>query len=435
MDAVQSAPSELLHPNIPKILNFRIAISSMGKVIGPGGKNVNDLIALYELDTIHLVDKDTYGEVQIVGADEAVNERCKAHILDMIGEAGTGERPRDRSVPTEDTKLPDVGTVMRGLEVVKVVNYGVFVEVDAAQELDGLILIKDLDPSFIKDIDAMFKVGDKVDAKVLGISQHSGKLLLSRRALLEGPQTGPDDDLTKPGPGVTVPERGTTLRDLEIVSVRNMGVQVRIDENLHAFIYLKDLDTKFISDIRKAFQVGEKLDANVRGLVNGRLLLSRRELLDAQGGPEIPSVPAPGTAVPEAGTVLRNLKVSKVLSFGIFVEVNPELLGLILMRDLDSNFIRDISSVFQEGDTVDAKVVGLSPQSGKLLLSRKAVIEEEGGVSLGASAGDAPASSSLLKKPKAPRPDGSTKPKGGGRGNSKSGAGRGSKKASAYGGY
>eukprot|EP00746_Dinoflagellata_sp_MGD_P010014 gnl/MRDRNA2_/MRDRNA2_120545_c0_seq1.p1 gnl/MRDRNA2_/MRDRNA2_120545_c0~~gnl/MRDRNA2_/MRDRNA2_120545_c0_seq1.p1 ORF type:complete len:434 (-),score=104.98 gnl/MRDRNA2_/MRDRNA2_120545_c0_seq1:158-1459(-) len=306
MDAVMATPSAELHHTIPQMVTISVPKDAVRKVIGKGGATINALTEDHELENIQINDE---GEVQLVGYSTANIEKAKAAILAMTG---SGDRPagmdRDPTIPLPNMTVPEAGTILRGCKTIKVAPFGCFMEVDAESGLHGLILTKDLDPGWFTKIESTFKVNDILDVKVVGISDKNGRLLLSRKAIVE--EEG-EEKHKLPDDGREQPEQR-----------RGRGAP-------------------------------------------------RQRAPDA-------SIPPTDAKIPDAGTVLRDLKVVSVKNFGLFVAVDEKLQALILLRDLDSGYVASINDSFKEGDVLDAKVVGISKESGRLMLSRKTLMEEEG---------------------------------------------------------
>jgi polyribonucleotide nucleotidyltransferase len=84
-------------------------------------------------------------------------------------------------------------------------------------------------------------------------------------------------------------------------------------------------------------------------------------------------------------------KVVRVVDFGAFVEILPGTDGLLHVSEMAHHRVQDVRSEVKEGDQILVKVVNIEPGSGKIRLSRKALLEAEGGAPAEAAAG-APAS-------------------------------------------
>ncbi len=80
---------------------------------------------------------------------------------------------------------------------------------------------------------------------------------------------------------------------------------------------------------------------------------------------------------PEPGVVFEG-KVTKIMSFGVFVEIAPDKEGLIRMKDLDYKYVEKAEDVIKEGDIVNVMVVEIDDQ-GRINLSRKACLPKPEG--------------------------------------------------------
>ena len=83
------------------------------------------------------------------------------------------------------TAVPEVGTVYHG-KVVSILEFGAFVEILPGKE--GLLHISEIDWSKTEKVEDVLNIGDEVDVKLLEIDAKTGKMRLSRRALIEKPE-------------------------------------------------------------------------------------------------------------------------------------------------------------------------------------------------------------------------------------------------------
>ena len=83
-------------------------------------------------------------------------------------------------------------------------------------------------------------------------------------------------------------------------------------------------------------------------------------------------------AVPEVGQVYHG-KVTSILEFGAFVEILPGKEGLLHISELDWAKTEKVEDILNVGDEVDVKLIELDAKSGKLRLSRRALIEKPEG--------------------------------------------------------
>ena len=152
-------------PNVPRIEIIKIPKDMIGAVIGPGGKIIqaiqeetNTVIVIEEIDDIGLV------EISGVGIEyiEAAKQRIKAI-----------------------TAIPEVGEIYNGT-IKSLVSFGAFVEILPGK--DALLHVSEMDWKRVESPEDLFKVGDKLEVKLIGVDERTGKLKLSRKALLPKPE-------------------------------------------------------------------------------------------------------------------------------------------------------------------------------------------------------------------------------------------------------
>ena len=170
MAEVLAAPRPELSPTAPRIVSMKINPELIGKVIGPGGKQVRELEAMGAQVTI-----EEDGTIRIFSADAASAEAVKAKIEAVTREAKVGDEFD--------------GTV------VKTAAFGAFVNLFAGQ--DGMLHISQISEERIQNVEDALKVGDKLRVKIVNIDDR-GKIDLIRPEL-EGkvaprtPRTGGGD--------------------------------------------------------------------------------------------------------------------------------------------------------------------------------------------------------------------------------------------------
>ncbi|MBT8231087.1 MAG: polyribonucleotide nucleotidyltransferase [Saprospiraceae bacterium] len=159
-----STPNEDLKPHAPRIEEIVIDKSFIGAVIGPGGKVIQDIQARSGA-VINIEEVDDKGVVSISSNDADSLKMAKDAVLEIAFE-------------------PSVGDVFDAV-VASVQTYGVFVDFKGKS---GLLHVSEISHSRINDVSEVFKVGDPVKVKLIGIDPKSGKYKLSRRVLLPNPR-------------------------------------------------------------------------------------------------------------------------------------------------------------------------------------------------------------------------------------------------------
>ncbi len=152
-------------PNVPRIVTLTVPKDFIGAIIGPGGKIIQQMQEDTKT-TITIEEADNKGIVQVSGP----NKECLDAALDRI-----------RAI----VALPEVGEVYQG-KVKSIVAFGAFIEILPGKE--GLLHISELDWKRVDSVEDVLKEGDTVEVKLLEVDQRTGKLKLSRRALLPKPE-------------------------------------------------------------------------------------------------------------------------------------------------------------------------------------------------------------------------------------------------------
>ena len=160
-----SEPREDYRPNVPRIVQIVIPGEFIGAVIGTGGKVIQD-IQKTTGTTITITEEGDKGIVDIFGENKDAMDAALARIKAI-------------------TTVPEVGETYHG-KVVSILEFGAFVEILPGKE--GLLHISELDYKKVDKVEDVLQVGDEVDVKLLEIDQKTGKMRLSRRALLPAPE-------------------------------------------------------------------------------------------------------------------------------------------------------------------------------------------------------------------------------------------------------
>lgn len=158
------APRPDYKPHVPRIVQMTIPREFIGAVIGPGGKIIQDMQRETN-STIVIEEVGEFGIIDIVAVDLDSIEAVKKKIKSIIA-------------------IPEIGEVYTG-KVKSIVSFGAFVEILPGK--DGLLHISEIDWKRIADVESVLKVGDEVTVKLIDIDRSTGKLKLSRKALLPKP--------------------------------------------------------------------------------------------------------------------------------------------------------------------------------------------------------------------------------------------------------
>ena len=154
-----------LKPHVPKIHIMYIPKETIGAVIGPGGKIIQQLQEDTDT-TITIEEIDNRGRVEILGTAQELLDNAISEIKAL-------------------TFTPEVGEVYKGT-VRSIMPYGAFINI--GKGTDGLLHVSEIDWKRVENVEDVLKEGDKVEVKLTEIDAKSGKLRLSRKALLPKPE-------------------------------------------------------------------------------------------------------------------------------------------------------------------------------------------------------------------------------------------------------
>lgn len=150
------SPNEELSPHAPRITSITIDPDKIKDVIGPGGKNINRIIA----ETGVKIDIENDGRVFIAAVKKEAVDNAIKMIEDQLKDVEAGEQY--------------TGKVMR------LMNFGAFVEILPGKE--GLLHISKIKPWRVEKVEDVINVGDEVEVKVEEIDS-MGRINLTRRGL------------------------------------------------------------------------------------------------------------------------------------------------------------------------------------------------------------------------------------------------------------
>ena len=162
---VLPAPRGDFKASVPRCEQISIPRDMIGPVIGPGGKVIQEMQRTSGAQ-INIEEKEEKGVVTIYAPSKESMDLAKSKIRAIVA-------------------MPEVGEVYRG-KVKSILPFGAFVEILPGK--DGLLHVSELDWKRVEHVEEYLKVGDEVEVKLLEIDQKTGKLRLSRKALLPKPE-------------------------------------------------------------------------------------------------------------------------------------------------------------------------------------------------------------------------------------------------------
>jgi polyribonucleotide nucleotidyltransferase len=169
-----SSPRGNISAYAPRIVTIKIPVDKIRDVIGPGGKMIRSIIDRTGVK----IDVEDDGRVNVASVDEASAQKAIAIIQEL-------------------TATPELNKTYMG-KVQRITEFGAFVEIMPG--VDGLLHVSEIAHYRVKDVRDELKEGEQVMVKVINIDP-SGKIRLSRKALLPEPEGQPQGQGQGQGPG------------------------------------------------------------------------------------------------------------------------------------------------------------------------------------------------------------------------------------------
>jgi small subunit ribosomal protein S1 len=323
-------------------------------------KNITDFGAFVDLDgldgLLHITDM-SWGRVKHPSEILKVGDEIDVMVLDVDRDRERVSLGLKQTQPNPWDAIQDqfpVGSRVSG-KVVNLAPYGAFVEI--APGIEGLVHISEF--SWTKRVaraSDMLSVGDEVQVVVLSVDMENQKIALGIRQ-------------TQDNPWDTVQDRypvGSKIKG----KVRNFtayGAFVELEEGIDGMIHVSDMSwTRKINHPSECLQKGEEVEAVVLD-VNPKEQRISLGLKQAQTDPwtEI------ATKYP-VGMVVKG-KVSKVASFGAFIELEDGVDGLVHISQISDQRVEKVRDALEVGQEVEARVVKVDRGERRIGLSIRAM--------------------------------------------------------------
>lgn len=292
--------------------------------------------------------------------DEYVGQSFPVKIIELNRKKGRVILSRRAVVEEEQKSLranllsqlkPD--DVVEG-QVVEVTEFGVFV---ALGGVDGLVHRSEITWGRFTHPKEVIQKGQTVRAKVLSVDPERERVNLSIKALVSDPW-------------LTVSEKypiGSRVQG-KVVGLTPFGAFVEVEPGLEGLIHISELSwTKRPKHPSEVVKEGQEVEAVVLRIdpTERRLSLGLRQ-----------TQPDPWKSLPDRyppGTPVKG-KVTGLTDFGVFVEIEPGIEGLIHISELDYTRVEKPSDLFKKGDEVEAVILNIDPVEQRISLSRKRLL-------------------------------------------------------------
>lgn len=247
-----------------------------------------------------------------------------------------------------------IGSKVRG-KIVSLAEYGAFVEL--GEGIEGLIHVSEMSwTKRVKHPSQLVQVDQEVDVQVLEVDKENRRISLGMKQL-------------EPNPWVELKETyppGTIIEG-EVKSITDFGVFIGVDKGVDGLVHISDFSwTKRINHPSEMFEKGQNVRAVVLGVdtENERFSLGLKQL-EADPWSQVSAKYPIGSQ--------HDVKVMKTADFGVFVELEPEIEGLIHISELSTQRIEKPEDFCKVGDTLRAEVVTIDADARKIGLSSKLV--------------------------------------------------------------
>lgn len=332
-------------------------------------KNIADFGAFVDLGGIdgllHITDM-SWGRISHPSEMLNINDKIEVKILKIDREKeriALGLKQKSESPWKDVEKKYPIGKHVNG-EVVNVMSYGAFVKLE--EGIEGLVHISEM--SWTRRIthpSELVKIGDHVEVVILDINKEKQEISLGMKQ-------------TESNPWDSVEERykiGTIVTG-KVRNLTNYGAFIEIEEGIDGLLHISDMSwTKKISHPSELLKKGQEIKAQVLHVdqEKKRVALGMKQLDQDPWESVIPEKYQPGK--------VTSGKVTKITNFGIFVELEDNLEGLLHISELSDKKIKtpeEIEKIVNVGDTVKVRILRVEKEERKIGLSLVKEGEEEG---------------------------------------------------------
>ncbi|OGU18185.1 MAG: 30S ribosomal protein S1 [Geobacteraceae bacterium GWC2_53_11] len=250
-------------------------------------------------------------------------------------------------------KFP-IGQRVKG-RVVSLMEYGAFVELEPG--IEGLIHVSEMSwTKRVRRAADMLNIGDEVETVILGIDMGNRKISLGLKQISDNPWTTIADKYPA----------GTRIEG-QIKNMTDFGMFIGIEDGIDGLVHVSDMSwTKRIKHPGDVYEKGSLVQAVVLkvDVENERLSLGIKQL-----------EPDPWSLAPgkyRAGVMVTG-KVTSLTDFGVFMELEEGIEGLIHVSELSREKVASAKEFAAVGDTLEATVLSCDPKERRISLSIKSM--------------------------------------------------------------
>jgi len=355
----------LLEESRDKKRRAAMATLEDGQLIEGTVKNITEYGAFIDLGGIdgllHITDM-SWGRVNHPSEILSVGDRIGVVVLKYDKETGRVSLGLKQKTPDPwgrvEEKYP-VGTRIQG-KIVSITDYGAFVELEAG--IEGLVHISEMSWSHeVRHPSKLVSVGDQVEVVVLMVDRENRKISLGMKQVTPNPWTAVEGKYPV-GSRITGKIKGLT----------DFGAFVGLEEGIDGLIHISDMSwTKRLTHPSELFKKGQPVEAVV-------LKVDKEKERLSLGYKQLQSDPWE-TGIAEkyhVGDVVK-CRIVKVTDFGVFVELEDGVEGLIHVSETGIEPSSRIGDAMQINDVIRAQIIKMDLPERKIALSIKAYKSEQ----------------------------------------------------------
>ncbi len=196
-------------------------------------------------------------------------------------------------------------------------------------------------------------VGQIFNVLIITADSNDEKLIVSEKAVNEDMLR---TKISKLGLGQVV--------EGEVSGIVDFGIFLKFGDGLEGLVHISELAWSRIDHPKDLFKVGSKVKAQVISIERDRISLSIKRLQEDPWAEAIKKY--------QVGQVTKG-KITKIMPFGAFVELDPNIYGLVHSVELSSDEVKDPSDVVKVNDELEFKIISIEPQEHRLGLSLRAL--------------------------------------------------------------
>ena len=326
-------------------------------------KNITDFGAFIDLGgldgLLHITDM-SWGKVKHPSEVLNIGDKINVKILNFDPEKKRVSLGMKQLVPDpwlSATEKYAVGSRVHG-KVVSLTEYGAFVELEPG--IEGLIHLSEMSwTRKIRHPSQVLSVGDEVEAMVLDIKPDARRISLGLKQV----EPNPWDAIGEKYPVDTIIEG-------KIKDVTDFGVFIGIDEGIDGLVHISDLSwSQRVKHPSELYKKGQEVQAKVIKIdrENERFSLSIKHV-----------TPDPWEQAAQKYPINSRVSgtITNVTDFGVFVELEDGIEGLVHVSEISEEKIKTPVGMFNNGDTIETKVIDVNKKDHKISLSIKRLDED-----------------------------------------------------------